>query len=282
MVLVVDNCPADLHRRLTELCRSAESTVSVLTVEYDITDDEPEGSDVFRLEAASADLIAKLIQLQYPSLSQVDARTAADFSGGNARVALALASTVERHETLAGLSDADLFARLIHQRNPPDPALLATAEACSLVYSFDGESLTGDDAELPRLAALAGRPVIETFRHLAELKRRDLVQSRGKWRAVLPHAVAHRLAASALEKIPMELIVEQIMAAPSGRLLRSFSRRLGYLAQSAVAVRTAEQWLSAGRPRRGRGAAERSGAGGVRQRRPARAWRCSGGPRTGR
>ena len=52
-VLIVDNCPPDLHRRLTQICSRPESTVSLLTVEYDVRDDLPEETTVFRLEPAS-------------------------------------------------------------------------------------------------------------------------------------------------------------------------------------------------------------------------------------
>jgi hypothetical protein len=34
-ILVIDNCPFDLHRHLTDIGRSANSTISVITVEYD-------------------------------------------------------------------------------------------------------------------------------------------------------------------------------------------------------------------------------------------------------
>jgi hypothetical protein len=132
-------------------------------------------------------------------LSQVDTRTIADASGGNARIAIALAGTVERSETIAGLSDDELFQRLFRQRHDPDNALRLAAQACSLVYSFQGEALSGDDAELPRLALLAGQAPQELYRHIGELLRRDLVQQRSVWRAVLPHAIANRLAARALE-----------------------------------------------------------------------------------
>jgi hypothetical protein len=43
-VLIVDNCPPDLHRRLFDLCAASGSTISVLTVEYDVRDDQPEGT----------------------------------------------------------------------------------------------------------------------------------------------------------------------------------------------------------------------------------------------
>ncbi len=90
-ILVIDNCPQELHRRLSELVRAAGSTVSVITIEYDIQDDEPEGTDVFALEPSSPDLVKKLVSRRFPSLSDVDAQTIAEFSGGNARIALALA-----------------------------------------------------------------------------------------------------------------------------------------------------------------------------------------------
>ena len=44
-ILIVDNCSADLHARLTQLVRSTGSLLSVLTIEYDIRDDQPEGTE---------------------------------------------------------------------------------------------------------------------------------------------------------------------------------------------------------------------------------------------
>src|SRR5262249_27081253 len=146
-ILIIDNCPQDLHRRLAELCRTSESRLSIVTVEYDIREDQPEGTEVFRLEPSSVELIEKLLKLRFPTLSPVDARTAASFSGGNARIALALANTLGQNETLAGLNDDELFERLFFQRQGKDNDLLFAAESCALVYSFEGESLDGDSAE---------------------------------------------------------------------------------------------------------------------------------------
>lgn len=244
-VVVVDNCPPDLHRRLSELCSGQNSTVSVLTVEYDVCDDQPEGTQVVTLDTSSHELIEKLIRRRYTYLSQVDARTIAEVSGGNARIAIALAETVERSETIAGLSNEELFQRLFRQRQEPNDALLRAAQACSLVYSFEGEALEGPSAELPRLAALAGQDVAETYRHVAELLRRDLVQRRGGWRAVLPHAIANRLAARALEDTPFDFINQQLVAGGTERLARSFSRRLSFLHDHPKAVTIVEKWLAA-------------------------------------
>jgi hypothetical protein len=245
-ILVVDNCQPQLHRQLSEVARSAGSTISVVTVEYDIREDQPEGTDVFVLDTSSPALIEQLVARRDPSLSQVDARTIATFSGGNARVALALAATVGKTETLAGLSDADLFERLFRQRNESDPSLLSIAQACSLVYSFDGEKLSGDEAELPFLGSVVGKSAEEMYAGVAELKRRDLLQERGPWRAVLPHAIANSLAKLALQNIPPAKVTAVLVGPAPERLFRSFSRRLGYLDDSKEARAIVENWLAPG------------------------------------
>ncbi|KQT23518.1 MULTISPECIES: hypothetical protein [unclassified Bradyrhizobium] len=243
-ILVVDNCPFDTHRQLAEVARIAGSTISVITIEYDFRDDQPEGTDVFSLETSSLPLIEKLVRARFRDISQIDARTIAEFSDGNARIALALAGTLKKTETISGLTNTELFTRLFQQRHSHDANLLQIAEACSLVYSFQGEALEGENAELPILGRLIGRSAQDVFAAAAELKRRDLLQQRREWRAVLPHAIANRLAKLALENIPYPLIRAEIVEGPSERLLRSFSRRLGYLNDSKQAQDIVRGWLS--------------------------------------
>jgi hypothetical protein len=245
-ILIIDNCPPDLHRRLAEQCSGQDSTISVLTIEYDVRDDQPEGTQVVKLDTSSLELIETLVRRRYDHLSQVDARTIAEAAGGNARIAIALAETVDRSDTISGLSNEELFQRLFRQRQEPDNALLRAAQACSLVYSFHGEALVGDEAELPRLALLAGQTGAETFRHVRELLRRDLVQQRGCWRAVLPHAIANRLAARALEETPFDLLDQVLVAGGTTRLARSFSRRLSFLHDHPSAVAIVERWFAPG------------------------------------
>jgi hypothetical protein len=205
--------------------RALRPKLSAITVEYDVRDDEAERSKVFRLEPASDELIQKLIERRHPDVSGPARRRLAEFAGGNARIALALAQTVVKTETLGDLSDEQLFVRLFNQRKPEDTGLLQSAEAISLIYSFDGVALDGEAAELPILALLAGTNVETLHRHIAELRRRNLVQCRSRWRAVLPHALTNRLAKRAFENLPRTTI-EGIFTAAPPRLLKSFSRRL--------------------------------------------------------
>lgn len=243
-ILIVDNCPPDLHRRLSDLCSAPGSTISALTVEYDVRDDQPEGTQVFTLDASSPELIERLVRCRFSHLSEVDVRTIAEASGGNARIAIALAETVEQSETIAGLSDDELFQRLFRQRHDPNDELLLAAQACSLVYSFQGEAMSGGEAELSRLAVLADQTPRKLYRNIGELFRRDLVQHRSVWRAVLPHAIANRLAARALEDTPYDLIDQQLVTGGTDRLALSFARRLAFLHAHPLAIAIVERWLA--------------------------------------
>jgi hypothetical protein len=246
-ILIIDNCPPDLHRRLSDVCRAPESRVSILTVEYDIREDQPEGTEVFRLEPSSPELIEKLVRRRFPHISPVDSRTIAAFSGGNARIAIALSETVGRQDTIAGMSDDHLFKRLFHQGNDASESLLRAAQALSLVYSFQSEDVSdGAEAELFRLGALIDESPEEMFRRAAELQRRGLVQQRGVWRAILPPAIANQLAAAALKSIPYSTIETSLINGASERFVKSFSRRLGYLDSNAEAVQIVQRWLRVG------------------------------------
>ncbi|MEJ0017594.1 MAG: hypothetical protein WDN25_13710 [Acetobacteraceae bacterium] len=242
-VLIIDNCGVELHQKLSARLRGSSSLVGLITVEYDVTDDEPEGTEVFKLEPSTSEIIEKIVARRYPDLTNPEIGTIAAFSEGNSRIALALASTAEHGESLANLKDSELFKRLFRQKNEDDPALLRAAKALSLVYSFDGETLEGEEAELPVLASLAGQTVSELHAHVAELHRRQLVQKRGRWRALLPHALAHRLARQALEEIHPDIVHEQFACRARERLIKSFTRRLGCLHDSPAAQKVVAMWL---------------------------------------
>ena len=245
-LFIVDNCGIDLHRKLAARMKNTPTAVSLLTIEYDISDDEPENTGTYKLEPASSEIIEKIVGRRYPQLTSPEIRTIAAFSEGNSRIALALAETSLEGESLANLQDSGLSKRLFHQNHQENPDLLRAAKACSLVYSFDGETLEGVEAELPLLAALAEQSDSQMHGHIAELYRRQLVQKRSKWRALLPHALAHKLAKQALQDIPVETLKQKFVDIAPERILKSFSRRLGCLHDSPEAQAIVAGWLGNG------------------------------------
>jgi len=148
-ILLLDNCPRETHDAVAPFCKSAGSTISLITVDLDIRDEKPEHTDVFRLQNASAAVIETLLERRYPDLSQEIRRRIAEFSDGNARIAILSAGKVHPGTNLADLGDDQLFKWLFHQRRQIDIPLLQAARALALVYSFDGEATTGDGARRP-------------------------------------------------------------------------------------------------------------------------------------
>lgn len=80
------------------------------------------------------------------------------------------------------------------------------------------------------------------YASVAELRRRSLAQTRGRWRALLPHAIANRLAAQALERIPPQQL-DAFCASLPVRMKKSFARRLGYLHDNQEAQRAVARYL---------------------------------------
>lgn len=242
-VLVVENCNSRTHQKLAAVCDRGGKNVSLLTVEYDVRLDEPEETQVFRLQSASDALITRWLKRDYPNVSQANRARLATISSGNFRVAAALAGTIRRNERISHLRGEDLFERIFHQRNDPDSILLRHAEALSLFYSFDAR----EDDELSHIASLQGATVDDLHRSVVRLKDRGLAQARGRWRAVLPHAIANRLAASAIRHKTPRAISAFVASLPD-RMFRSFSKRMAFLLDAEEARQLAAGWLEKSGP----------------------------------
>ena len=244
-IMVLDNCPSNVHNQLAGRV-SSSSNIGLVTVEYDIQEDRPEVTSVVRINAEGTGIAETLIKRRYPQLGQVNAQRLAELSGGNARLALALADAVSEEESLSGFSNAELFERLFYQRGVKDIDLLKAAEVLSLVYSFSINADEGGVDELSVLSGLLGQDRLTLYRAVQTLVNRQLAQKRGNWRAVLPHALSNRLAKKALENIPAHDILDAFQGLKNTRLLKSFGKRLGYLHDHEVSQDIVKSWLSPG------------------------------------
>ncbi len=246
-VLVLDNCPSSTHNQLAGRV-SSSSSIRLVTVEYDIQEDRPEVTSVVRINAEGTGIAETLIKRRYPHLGQVNAQRLAELSGGNARLALALAlaDAVSEEKSLSGFSNAELFDRLFYQRDLKDINLLKAAEALSLVYSFSINADEGGVDELSVLSGLLGQDRLTLYRAAQTLVDRQLAQKRGNWRAVLPHALSNRLAKKALKNIPAHDILDAFQGLKNSRLLKSFGKRLGYLHDHEVSQDIVKSWFSHG------------------------------------
>ena len=244
--VVIDNCQPALHSDLASRITSSENRIKLITVEYDIRDDKPQTTEVVHVEADGPEIAETLVLRRYPVIGQANARRVAEFSSGNTRVALALADRVEDGESLAQLSDANLFDRLFQQRHGEDGQLREHSEALSLVYSFAVEAVDDGPDELVVLGSLCGATADAAFSSAQVMVDRQIAQKRGRWRAILPHAIANRLAASALNRMRVQTLRTTFENPANQRLLTSFAHRLGLMHDHPVAQQIVHAWLAEG------------------------------------
>lgn len=240
-ILIVDNCGQDTHENLTRKIKDTQ--ISLLTIEYDVKDDLPERTDVYKLQPNSTEIIKKVIERHYSHINDLNASKIAEFSGGNYRLALAIASNVERTDNLALLTSSELFERLFWQRGQRSDDLYQVAQNFALVYSFNLEDSGEEHSELDYIANFARVDSYEVIERIEELKNKDIVQQRGKWRAILPHVLANHLAKECISKKLVKHLDEFIRNMPS-RLQTSCIKRLSYLHDVPKVQELVKLWFS--------------------------------------
>ncbi|MBA2155528.1 hypothetical protein HNS33_21995 [Enterobacter roggenkampii] len=247
-IIIVDNCASTLHKSLVTIIKSSsvQTKISLLTVEYDIRDDIPENTDVITMEANSDELIKKLVEIQYPDIQPVNLDKITEFSCGNARVAMALASVTGQSGNISRLRDEELFRKLFNQGHGENHELMRAGEILSLVYSFRYEDGNEKSQELASLSSISHISYKELYAFASEIKRRGLAQTRGSWMAILPHPIANKLAVIALDNIPGADILAVINPDNNARMFKSFTHRLGYLSDSSTALKIVSNMLSCG------------------------------------
>lgn len=243
VIMIIDNCSAELHSSLARRVSASNSNVKLITVEYDIREDNPQITEVVKIEADGPGLAEKLLLCRFHEIGPINAKRIAEFADGNARVALAVAERVNVGESLAKLSDAQLFDRLFEQRNQPDKEFREHAEILSLVYSFSIEDSDEEIDELGVLAEISESTRNRLFRSVSQLLDRKVAQKRAHWRAILPQVIANKLAASALKSIPVKFLGNIFELPGRERLLMSFAHRLGFMHDHPVAKEIVEAWL---------------------------------------
>ncbi len=245
-ILVLDNCPSDLHGALAARTRKSDNPIKLVTVEYDIREDKPQTTEVVRIKAHGPEIAESLVARRFPHLAGPNARRIAEFAEGNCRLALALADAVPEGDSLADLSDDQLFERLFHQRHDLDKDLKEQAEVLSLVYSFSVEQ---EEEGVDELAVLGSLCENRGVRCTGPPKHWSIGKSRSNAVDGVPFCrmpLQNRLAADALRNIPEAEIIETFETEAGPRLLKSFGRRLGYLHDHDVAKRIVGRWLEDG------------------------------------
>lgn len=240
-IVVVDNCGQELHSSLTKSIKDSEK-ISLLTIEYDVNDGLPEETSIYRMQPTTTELLKKVIERHYPELESININKIADFSGGNYRLALAIASNIDKSDNLSILTDDDLFKRLFYQKGELNEEAQNIGQTFSLVFSFNVEDSNETASEINILSELADVTPRKAYRLIEKLHGKDIVQKRGDFRAILPHALANNLAKQAISGVSNSELNQLLTDTPE-RFQTSFLKRLSYLHDNDKVKSLVKGWL---------------------------------------
>jgi hypothetical protein len=139
-VVVVDNCPEEVHERLLEQIKHEKSQLSLVTIDYHV-DESPDKPGVFRFEPSPTETIRAMIREMHPTLEVRDIEFIARYADGFPKIAALLRDVpLEIDVKVEPLNDKVLTDRLLRGRATMSEDVERVIEACALFVhlGFDG------------------------------------------------------------------------------------------------------------------------------------------------
>ena len=225
-IIVVDDCPTDMHKTLATIVEHANSQLRLLTIDYDPAPPSPEYASITIPRAADKVVIDIIRQVAH-SVSDSDANRLAQFAQGFPQIAVLIARAwpFDTYD-ISSLTGDDLIKKMVFGRDAPNPELFSVTQALSL-YDTVGveEEAMG---ELRFVASTADIDPDAAYSHVQTLIDRGIVQKRGRFVQVQPKPLALALAAAAWKRMTPSktdrLAIDPMPGRLKGALFGQFAR----------------------------------------------------------
>lgn len=256
VVVVVDDCSPDTHRKIAGIVTRANSHCSLLTIDYEIPTGTL-GDDVYLVEKAPPEVIQGIIEQQL-SLESEDKRRLERFSRGFPGMALRIANAWRSRLPVAQASDDHLVdAYVLGRTSRNDAALLKAASLVATSELVQVEpspfQIIGDEegraVRLGELAEIDGLITTdELHAGVRELLERGVLQRRGGFAVLQPRPIALNLAGRQWRHWTPERWDHVLGEGASTTLKNLASRQLALLNTTDYAVQAVEHVCRPGGP----------------------------------
>jgi hypothetical protein len=232
-ILVVDECPDDMHLKLASACHRQDSKLRLVSLDVETRVLLAKNTLAIRLEPAPGELISEIAKGVAPKLSDSDTRLIQELSHGFPQMAV-LAAQLNANGPRTIRSVDQLLNRIIWGRKPPNADAQKALEVLSL---FEWVGLSGRVKEQSAIVAaeLAGLSDDAFTEHIKSFKARGIVVQRGDFVQVEPLPLAVRLATHRWEMMPDGKLLKFFQSAPRA-LQDSILRRIRWLDEASGAV----------------------------------------------
>ncbi len=239
-ILVVDDCPDEIHSTLAGIAQRAGSKLRLVTVDVETRIQQATDTLVITLEPAPDELIGSIARGVAPTLNDTDARFIQELANGFPRMAV-LAARQGGKRCEAIVSVEQVLDRIIWGKRPHNERAQKALETISL---FDWLGLSGRVKEQAAYVAreFAGMTEDTFVEDVKSFKPRGIIVQRGDFVQVQPIPLAARLAARRLSLLPDGKLGSFFTQAPP-ELRMSLLRRLRWLDTSPAVQTFAKQML---------------------------------------
>jgi hypothetical protein len=226
-IIVVDDCPADMHKSLAAIVEHAESKLSLVTIDYEPAPSSPEYTSITVSRAADK-VVTDIIRQVGHGVSDADANRLAQFAQGFPQIAVLIAKAWPFNTyNVSSLTEKDLIEKMVFGRNAPNPEVFTVTQALAL---YDTVCIEQEPMEELRfVASTAGIDPEAAYGHVQTLIERGIVQKRGRFVQVQPKPVALALAADMWKRMTPAKIDQLVVAPGHDRLTRALFRQFSVL-----------------------------------------------------
>jgi hypothetical protein len=245
-IIVVDDCPPDMHRALAAIVERADSKLSLLTIDYDPAAPSTDYASITIPQAADK-VITDIVRQVAHGVGDADANRLAQFAQGFPQIAVLIAKAWPFDTyNISSLTDKDLIEKMVFGRDEPNAEQFALTQALSLYDTVGVEEEAA--GELATVASAAGINPEAAYGHVQTLIERGIVQKRGRFVQVQPKPLALALAADLWKRMAPGRIDTLAVVPSSERLTRALFRQFAGLDGLDKARQIVERLCEPGRP----------------------------------
>lgn len=264
-ILVIDNCPKDLHRKLVPYIQNDKNQNSLITIDSNPEEVEQDRIDgvnylIFRKEDLNS-IVADILREDFSFLSSENAEKIKEFSQGIPLMAVLLGESVRNGEVFIGkLSDKDLLNKLLGDKGQ-DPRARTILKSCSIFnyfgYSDDFISQLEFIASNKHITSLDGENQVITneFYEVCEhYLKREIFERKGRLIGMRPFPLAMYLAQEWLEACSPQRLMDvistiSVLPEPDKKsLIEAIAEQMKYLGFNDKAVTIVEKIVGVGGP----------------------------------
>lgn len=241
-ILVVDNCPAGLHQRLSEISRHPDSGITLVTINFD-TDHFQNGQKYIQLEPMEPSVIEGIVRKKYPDLPLEEVNQIVEFSEGFPRMAVLLCeSDLRQSGSFSSVTPPDLVAKLLFPEGRVNEAEREVISACALFDKFAFDDGQAGETEHIARRLCSDMSAIKFAQIAMKFKKRNILEPHmGAFTKVTPRPLAWHLASVWWESCSntlAELLIDEEWPAS---LAQAMCNQLTYLSDVPAAHRVAEK-----------------------------------------